>query len=579
MGSIFRKFRIFYLILIFFNLLIHNIRSDQISKELQKIKSQYIVSFIGADIVQLTDRYTGSTRKYFIGKTNFTPDLNSANLVIDVDSIDTSIYEWKYRYWTWLEVCANNGSELIVGDLDNDGWPEIAGTYINPQLEISNGIIYELNPDSTFSLKATIPDSFLSMPFGISDFDGDGIKEMNFFKSGGPGRIKNYECFDAGIFQIRLNFEYLEEPIYTNITHDEKIVDLDQDGIPELLHMGIAFNPVTDDTMDYFSSMVSEYDSSIHNLSWKFYHKTKNEYKEGFAIGDFDMDGKMEYVTGSLEGNIDVIECVGKDLYQPIWHDSLPMYNAHIVVGTNDIDGNGKPEFFIGTSDIGYYKIQQFETIGNNQYTEVANIIILGAEFFGLAQGYAYDVDVDDQDELVLAFSNAFIVLKAGSPGQFEIFYAQKKSNDPVPHKFESINFLYLDNHVQPLLFLSLRGYSVIYPERFVKIYAPTFFTNIRYDKPAISEKEIFSVYPNPLNSQTNIGFDIEKSGPINFILYDNLGKEVRTLVRNQSYNPGHYRIQWDGKNNNGKEVSSGIYYLIYSNSKKINIKKLIILK
>lgn len=579
MRSLFRKIQKvcnFLLIIILFT---HNIQGGQLDDVLQDMEDEYKITYIKSDIIKLADKYTGWSKVYFIGQNNDTPNLENANLVIDIDSLDTSIYEWKYRYWTWLEVCANNGSELIVGDLDNDGWPEIAGTYINPQLEISNGIIHELNPDSTFALKATIPDSFLSMPFGISDFDGDGQKEMNFFKSGGPGRIKNYECFDSGNFQPRLNFEFIEEPLYTSIPHDEKIVDLDQDGILELLHMGIAFDPVSGDTMDYFSSMVSEYDSSIHNLSWKFYHKTKNEYKEGFAIGDFDMDGKMEYVTGSLEGNIDVIECVGNDLYQPTWHDSLLMHNAHIVVGTNDIDGNGKPEFFVGTSDLGYYQIHQFETTGNNQYTEVTNIIILGAEFFGLAQGYAYDVDVDGRDELVLAFSNAFIVLKASYPGQFEIFYAQKKSIDPVPHKFEGVNFLYLDNHIRPLLFLSVWGYSQTFPQVFTKIYLPTFFTNIRYDKPAVPEKEILDVYPNPLNSQTNILFDIEKSGPISFILYDNLGKEVRTLIRNHRYNPGRYQIKWDGKNNDGKEVSSGIYYLIYWNTKKINVKKLIILK
>jgi flagellar hook assembly protein FlgD len=41
--------------------------------------------------------------------------------------------------------------------------------------------------------------------------------------------------------------------------------------------------------------------------------------------------------------------------------------------------------------------------------------------------------------------------------------------------------------------------------------------------------------------------------------IYDTLGQEVRNLIE-ASYEAGHHQIRWDGKDNNGNLVSSGIY-------------------
>jgi len=85
--------------------------------------------------------------------------------------------------------------------------------------------------------------------------------------------------------------------------------------------------------------------------------------------------------------------------------------------------------------------------------------------------------------------------------------------------------------------------------------------------------------YPNPFNSQTNIAFKINTFSDISLIVRDILGKEVRKLLYNQEYLSGEYKIIWDGKDNNGKNVSSGIYfYSLIINQEKLT-RAMILLK
>jgi flagellar hook assembly protein FlgD len=60
--------------------------------------------------------------------------------------------------------------------------------------------------------------------------------------------------------------------------------------------------------------------------------------------------------------------------------------------------------------------------------------------------------------------------------------------------------------------------------------------------------------------------------------IYDLLGREVRELVKG-SQEPGFYRINWDGKNNQGKEVASGIYFYLLQTGDRKEGKKMLVIK
>jgi hypothetical protein len=66
--------------------------------------------------------------------------------------------------------------------------------------------------------------------------------------------------------------------------------------------------------------------------------------------------------------------------------------------------------------------------------------------------------------------------------------------------------------------------------------------------------------YPNPFNPSTTISFGVPKAGNIKLVIYDILGRQVRILF-NGDMKASEQRIRWDGRDNEGKVVGSGIYF------------------
>lgn len=70
---------------------------------------------------------------------------------------------------------------------------------------------------------------------------------------------------------------------------------------------------------------------------------------------------------------------------------------------------------------------------------------------------------------------------------------------------------------------------------------------------------ELHQNYPNPFNPETKIEYTMKKVGHVTLYICNVLGEKVRTLL-DQDQPAGFYQINWDGKNDNGKFVSSGLY-------------------
>jgi hypothetical protein len=75
-----------------------------------------------------------------------------------------------------------------------------------------------------------------------------------------------------------------------------------------------------------------------------------------------------------------------------------------------------------------------------------------------------------------------------------------------------------------------------------------------------VSKFELSQNYPNPFNPSTTIEFSIAKRSNVRLVIYDITGRIVRTLIDGQEFEPGLYRVQWNGKNDYGEYVASGIY-------------------
>lgn len=83
--------------------------------------------------------------------------------------------------------------------------------------------------------------------------------------------------------------------------------------------------------------------------------------------------------------------------------------------------------------------------------------------------------------------------------------------------------------------------------------------------------------YPNPFNPTTRIGFELPRAGQVTMVIFNILGQRVRELA-NRAYAAGKHEITWDGKDDWGTEVSSGIYfYRLRSGSTTLSRKMLLL--
>jgi hypothetical protein len=70
----------------------------------------------------------------------------------------------------------------------------------------------------------------------------------------------------------------------------------------------------------------------------------------------------------------------------------------------------------------------------------------------------------------------------------------------------------------------------------------------------------LYSNYPNPFNPETRIRFEIGGHEDVTLVIYDILGRRVRLLMKDMASNPGMHVVNWDGRNDLGVEVASGVY-------------------
>jgi len=68
--------------------------------------------------------------------------------------------------------------------------------------------------------------------------------------------------------------------------------------------------------------------------------------------------------------------------------------------------------------------------------------------------------------------------------------------------------------------------------------------------------------YPNPFNPSTIIEFTLPRKAQVELSIYNLLGQRVRVLV-DESKTAGRHAVVWDGRDTNGNEIGSGIYFIV----------------
>jgi hypothetical protein len=488
--------------------------------------------------------------------------------IIDLTTIDTTLYYQKYSYWQEVQLGKGPNDFLLIGDVNNNKRAELYGQMKNYTSELSNVVIMEMNSsngfDSVYSYDTTI------IARSIFDINKDGLNELliirNFEDTTTSWLVNNLLVFKKeNDTSLAKNISFTFQPRDSNSQQNDNYFG-DWDGDEFSDHIFIHPSPPPRINIFEFNASIPNFDSI-----YSYDYSTFDLEFGGFAISDFDQDGTTEFFSGSTHGLVLCIENNGNNSYAPTWTGIVETYNAYQLSQTNDVDRNGKKEIWVG-GDAFYpgigpmTRITIFESDGNNSYHIVGRIDLVGIFSF-FAQNYqAVDVDKDGIEEMMVCIEQTVLILKFnGSLNHqtYELFYIKKTDWENNNITYFGANIYDLTNDGKEEIIINMLESISMYEGRwFSHIYKPEFTIDV--DDDINSHPDNFNLhanYPNPFNPVTKLKFDIAEESNVSLKVYNTLGKEITTLLEIELA-PGNYTISWEARDENNNSLPSGIYFI-----------------
>ncbi len=504
--------------------------------------------------------------------------LQSADLTIDLGTVDMTPFKNMYRLWSEVPVWIQP-DELVILDADHDGRKEIYGIYQDYAQLAGFSRIYRYNGDSSFSSVFEYADT-LGGAFAAGDFDGDSLVDL-VYRAGNILHIETQETIHSLPTIEKLTYDIGGE------AHNVKAYDLNGDGQLELIYMLIGFHPgqVVCPSDAYY---VEGYDPSAKNFQVLYCNKPQADHTEGIVVGDFDQDRKQNFATAGINGNLFIYEYQGGNTFSLVSPGNVGVTNAYLLGFTNDMDGDGKPELWIGgdtyVNGMGVTRIFIYEAIGDDTYLAVYTIDILGVFSFYAGNMVAVDVDHDGKEELMLCIDQHVLIFKSNGVHSYYLWYMRTNEfNDAgLNSVIYGATVSDFDNDGFPEILVTMDEINPSNPNQiryFTRIYKYNLTTGIGPETPKVPKEYILEQnYPNPFNGGTTIRYGLPRTSAVTMIVYDILGKEVRRL-RNARDQAGTHEVQWDGRDDEGMDLSSGVYLIRLRANDFTNTIKVLLLR
>jgi hypothetical protein len=537
------------------------------------------VEELSPNIYRLTNRL-GESRTFYLGsKENGIENNESVDTtIINIWEIDTTKYADKFKFWQQVQVANLWWAPLPIGDLNMNEYPELYGftdTYI-PNLA-GPVKIFERNTNGIYQNIFSY-DSATVYVKGFSDFNGNGNKEIILASRDNGGAdvwyYPVYKSDSAGNLPKILDFFfYLDTLQINNITFG----DWDKNGKTDCAL-------ITASLWEFPMCIIAEYRDSIGNFEELFRFQSFVGDIAGFAINDFDQDGKTELVFSSGPGyEVFIVENKDENEYSIVNQFQIPIPNSYMQTSSNDIDGNGKPEFWIGGQNFsdGITVFQCYEAGIDNNYKPVTRLELRYLVSFYNYYIQAVDIDNDGKDELIISVGNVILILKfTGSANnhQYKLWYAKLGEATQPGAQFYPTAIADLDGDGKKDLLIPMSKYtpSIIYAFSYLlRRNGTTGLNELKNNK--ILFESILG-YPNPFNSKTKIRFNIIETSKVQIMIFNTLGKEINLLL-NEELSPGKYSISWDAKDEYGNSLPSGIYLVLFKTKNSVKTFKSILLK
>ena len=102
--------------------------------------------------------------------------------------------------------------------------------------------------------------------------------------------------------------------------------------------------------------------------------------------------------------------------------------------------------------------------------------------------------------------------------------------------------------------------------------------THIENNPKPMTDYSLGKNYPNPFNPATTISYQVPRQSTVRIEIYNMIGQKVRALLNDQK-EPGVYKAVWNGRNDSGAQVGSGVYIYRMIAGDFVQVRKMILMK
>ena len=492
-----------------------------------------------------------------------------------------------------LDIFVNNESDISLFYFEIQDYPDVINTYTILPTNRTNG--WSLDVVDLPSGAMAVTGISLGEPLSVGSesvcqvvvypvadeeltssltFVNASIQDVNF--------IEMNWTSEPGTFDVTIETQYLtitngqglpggntEISVIMGNTQDVYGIQFDLINTPPLL-TGVSFE--SSNAFDFSSWSISGdqignyfrilmYDNTLQNpIPAGIYHLGEVVYSIHSATPlDQVLDISVNNITISDVNNIPMhTESNTSNIYvgQP-----PALYSIENVSGQLAPGGTGTFEIHLLNLEPVY--VTEFTLIDIPDYLNITNITPLERFDNGVADGSSGETENGNYYFLGYEFGNG-IVAGAGPILSFDVTFPQ-------------------NIHTNSLLFMIENAFSADAALNGIVSHATGFgqFSGYLSNDDMASTPEVFALhanYPNPFNPTTMIAYDLAEQSNVSLVIFDLMGREVKTLVQMNQSSCRQIAI-WDAQDNMGHPVSAGVYIYQLRAGKHMFTRKMVLMK
>jgi hypothetical protein len=497
---------------------------------------------------------------------------------------------------------------LVAGDIDDDGTREVIALDEKGVLYVwhPNGTEYrdgDSNP-ATQGVFRTFPGCVYQYTCpAIADFDNDGVDEIILGTQGDSVYVVNNNGSNMPGWPKKFN---------SDISGSIAVGDIDDNGDLEMV--------------------VCEWGGNVHVLNhngttmWIRFFQNQLTFAPSPALADLNGDGRLEVVIPSKNRNLYAVQWTGADLpgWPVVYAPQLYTESSPVIA---DIDADGSPDVVLGDE-------MKFINAWSASGQPIDGFPLALNDAVRATPAIA-DVDGDGDVNIVAAGWDRYVYVW-DFPGAYDPqeapwprFHANRFNDGnydtvvPTPVGGVSFSFARVERGVElqwivPEMaggvfsvsraelengetgsFAAVSGSVGVSADGMVRWLDGTVSEGTEYvyrleGEPGLIHEtagvyvpvrsaSLGQNYPNPFNPATKIEYRLPETGPggkteVSVVVYDVRGAKVRVLVSGTE-SAGKHVVEWDGRNDAGHAVGSGVYFYRLETSQFVGTRKMVLLK